>query len=196
MKARLLVLTILALACTAAINSLSAAEDNKPCYRDYEAVEQFINSKRVINFAEKDKMLRISGDIRATYLDRCETQGKKALRGHGSTGFDGLPIPHKTYEAVINIRFDYKNGTKTWAAAYMALDNPMGISCAERKCPPKVVPEEETVKRGCSNGGAVQLQPKYLRRLSTSMPLVERANAMTCASSAAMQGSISTTAKG
>lgn len=155
MRAKALIFTAL---CFTLLNSLSAVD--KRCTKDYKAVEDFLNSKRIINFADKEKYLKISGDIRATYLDRCETHNNKALRGHGATIAPNsrIPIPHKTYEAVLNLRFDYKNGTKSWAAAYMTMDNPMGISCAERECSPKKV-DDKVKPRSCGNGscGAITI---------------------------------------
>lgn len=88
--------------------------------RDYEAVQEFVNSKRTISLIDKDRFLKIHGDIRTNVYYRIEKQGALNLRGRDT------PFPRGSFEAELNLRMDYK-AERTWAHLHVQESNIMGI---------------------------------------------------------------------
>lgn len=85
-------------------------------------IRQYINSKRIIYFEEKECDLRISGDIRAQWQSRIERLNGENLRKRRGTS----DIPScASSNAVVNLRIDHKK-KDSWAHAHIAFDNSMG----------------------------------------------------------------------
>ena len=95
--------------------------------RDFEAVQQFVNSRRTLSYKEKEKQLRVFGDVRADYFYRRETQNDVNVRGSGT------PFPHATFESEVNLKFDYKCD-KSYAFVHLNLDNDWGVEDSEFLC--------------------------------------------------------------
>jgi hypothetical protein len=96
-------------------------------YRDFQAVQTFVNQRRIYPLHDKKKEFRLTGDVRANYFFRRETQDGVNLRGHGAVNAAGLPIPQHTYETEFNLRFDYR-AERSWAYAHLNFDNDWGIN--------------------------------------------------------------------
>lgn len=128
--------------------------------RDQEIVTMYLHPKRTIDWSEKHPFLKLTGDIRAEWLDRHERQedlftGRmKKLRGLNVLDRRGIPIPVDTYSAQLNLRFDYRCGDSTWASGYLQFDNDMGIedsgfTCAgnPQRCSGSGICDDMCVKR-------------------------------------------------
>lgn len=100
-------------------------------YRDFEAVQIFVNQRRMDPLHAKKKEFRLTGDVRANYFWRRETQDGINLRGHGAVNSAGIPIPQSVFETELNLRFDYR-AKRTWAYAHLNFDNDWGIGGAGR----------------------------------------------------------------
>lgn len=118
--------------------------------KDWEALYDYINTKRTINVQEKACNLTISGDVRAGFKRRCEEDqfglvskydnivykkdenGEETdviiLEGDKLNRFQGK----NRYEMDFNLRFDYVCG-RAWAVAHLQFDNKGGV-CNEHSC--------------------------------------------------------------
>lgn len=101
--------------------------------RDFKAVQTFINSKRTIPMIEKEKYVKIHGDIRANFLYRDEMQGSRHLRGRGVRDSRGLPVPFEGFEAEFNLWVDHKTET-TWSIFHVQEANTWGVGDALYDC--------------------------------------------------------------
>jgi len=102
--------------------------------RDWEALHDFINSKRTINVEEKDVNLTISGDVRTEWRHLNEWRKHKRVRGSGV--FDrnsGLPVSRNDYDIEFNLRFDYVC-QRAWAVAHVQYDNSAGVDDNGKDC--------------------------------------------------------------
>lgn len=91
-----------------------------PRQRDFEAVQEFVNSKRTIPLDEKESCLKITGDVKVDMLYRRERLEGEELRGRGTAH------PHFTSEVEADLFFNYK-GDHTSARVQLNFDNQMGI---------------------------------------------------------------------
>lgn len=104
--------------------------------RDYEAVQEFVNSKRTIPLAEKWGKLKVKGNIRTDILDVDVRLGKYSV-------FEGAVLRNSTnllsnvsYEAELNVFVEYESESgKTWGKSRVQLDNQWGIGDTFRTCP-------------------------------------------------------------
>ncbi len=100
--------------------------------KDWDALYDYINTKRTMNVQEKACNLTISGDVRADWRNRTETRFEndhhECLRGGHACDRDGHPRGRSDYDIQFNLRFDYVCN-RAWAVAHMQLDNNAGI-CA------------------------------------------------------------------
>lgn len=101
--------------------------------RDFEAVTEYINSKRTIELEEKACNLAISGDIRAEWSFITEKINGEAIRGHRAKACDGLPITHNDFDIDLNLYFDYKC-ERAWGVAHIEFDNPAGVNESKKHC--------------------------------------------------------------
>jgi hypothetical protein len=132
--------------------------------RDFDALRDFLRSKRVTDMEENVSTLTISGDVRTEYRHLNETccnlnQGgcccnvsedcrKMRLRGHGVVIRD-LPVSRNDFDIEFNLRFDYVC-SKTWASAHVRFDNSGGVddnghSCSNNK--PLVNPTTNCIEK-------------------------------------------------
>ena len=107
---------------------------------DFDAVVEFIQSKRTISLQEKACNLAISGDVRVEWANFNEkVQGIQRRGGHatdcsgsvppgnGVQGtLDGQRISRSDFDVELNLHFDYKCD-RTWAVAQLQFDNSMGV---------------------------------------------------------------------
>ena len=116
---------------------------NEARSRDFEAVEEFVNSKRTIPLVEKAYNFTISGDVRLVYAWLDEDINKRALRGgrkyareDQSTGEvlyneegsppDGMVFKHNVFDVEFNLYLDYRCA-RSWGVAWLQFDNDAGI---------------------------------------------------------------------
>lgn len=99
--------------------------------RDFEAVQEFVNSKRTLNLDEKEPCIVISGNTKFNIVSRTETQDGKKLRGIIRP--DGTVIPYNDYSVELNLKFKYKSD-RTWAQSRLQFENPAGISPFGKTC--------------------------------------------------------------
>lgn len=101
--------------------------------KDWEALYDYINTKRTINVEEKDVNLAISGDIRTEWRHLNESKRGRRLRGAGGKKKNGLPISRNDFDIEFNLRFDYvcKNA---WGVAHVQYDNSAGVDDNDRSC--------------------------------------------------------------
>lgn len=108
---------------------------------DFEAVRDFVTTKRLISLEEKACNLSISGDVRVGWRYITEK-----LRGEQIRGGDGvfivreqeiindeiydigerLPLSHNMFDVQFNLYLDYTSD-RTWAVAHLVYDNSMGV---------------------------------------------------------------------
>lgn len=108
---------------------------------DFEAVRDFIQTKRITPLADKIYNLTISGDVRVDWRYITEK-----LRGEQIRGGDGifvmrepelindeiyeigerLPLSNNLFDVQFNLYFDYVADC-TWAVAHLSYDNAMGV---------------------------------------------------------------------
>lgn len=101
--------------------------------KDWEALYDFINSKRTINVEEKDENLTISGDVRTEWRHLNEWRRGTRLRGRPATDpKSGLPISRNDFDIEFNFRIDYVC-QRAWAVAHVQYDNSAGID-DDRDC--------------------------------------------------------------
>ncbi len=103
--------------------------------RDFDALKNFLKTKRAIDLEVKAPELTLSGDVRFEWRHLTETlklQGRpiRSLRGGDATTTtipdDGLPISRNDFDAEFNFRIDY-DAEKTWATAHVSFDNGAGV---------------------------------------------------------------------
>jgi hypothetical protein len=112
--------------------------------RDFEAVQEFVNSKRTIPLEEKDCNLSIAGDVRFEWAHIIERVNGLQLRGvddgvarqneitgvvtatNGFTPQSGLPFSTSDFAVEFNLYFDYVCD-RAWAVAWLDFYNPAGI---------------------------------------------------------------------
>lgn len=101
---------------------------------DFDALRDFINTKRAVNVEEKAQNLTISGDVRTEWRHLNE-QGRRTplgkndnLRGSnwGARDFDDLPISRNDWDIEANLIFEYKT-ERTWAVMQLQFDNAAGV---------------------------------------------------------------------
>ncbi len=100
--------------------------------RDYEAVTEFVNSKRTIPLQEKACNLSLAGDIRAEWHHYVEKVNGEKRRGHarlgdGTTATNGTRAGSNDFDVELNLHIDYKCD-RSWGVAHIEFDNDMGIT--------------------------------------------------------------------
>lgn len=90
------------------------------CQRDFEAVMEFVNSKRTIPLDEKMSCLKISGDVKVEFLYRKEKERNERVR---STRF---LLPNFTTEVEFDIFLNYKTD-RTWSRVQLNYDDAFGV---------------------------------------------------------------------
>ena len=106
---------------------------------DFQALRDFINTKRTINLKEKSTNMIITGDVRSEwrYLSqkgRFSPFGKNnILRGGNAVDLDELPLSHNDFDAEANLYFEY-NCDRSWAVMQLQFDNSAGVFDGDTAC--------------------------------------------------------------
>ncbi len=119
--------------------------------RDFEAVQEFVNSKRTIGLGEKECNLTISGDVRFDWAHinervHCHKLRADALRGKArqidryvvddaivDTNGGGLPFSEDVFAVEFNLYFDYVCD-RAWAVAWLQFRECGGIEGDRKPC--------------------------------------------------------------
>lgn len=122
--------------------------------KDWDALYDYINTKRTINVNEKACNLTISGDIRVDWRHKCEKRRHQKARGGDATselkfiegheddeplGWNqvinyghGTPLSKEDYDIQFNLRLDYVCD-RAWGVGHLNLDNHAGV-CNNHNC--------------------------------------------------------------
>ena len=95
--------------------------------RDWDALREFLNTKRTIDIKKKADNLSISGDVRTEWRHLMEKENGFILRGDDAV--DPLicrPISRNDFDIEVNLRFDY-TVERTWAVIHLQYDNAAGV---------------------------------------------------------------------
>jgi len=125
---------------------------NEQNQRDFEAVQEFVNSKRTIPLEEKDCNLSIAGDIRFDWAHIIEKINNEKLRGRtgiarqdqatgditdeppvGGPNGTGIPFSTNAFDVEFNLYFDYVCD-RTWGVAWLSFDNDAGVFQSPKTC--------------------------------------------------------------
>ncbi len=102
--------------------------------RDFQALREYLKTKREIPLEDKDENLSISGDVRFEWRHMNESQSGNVLRG--SDRIDprtGIAISRNDFDCEFNLKFDYVLD-KTWAVAHLQYDNAAGVDSQDIPC--------------------------------------------------------------
>ncbi|CCB87700.1 putative uncharacterized protein [Parachlamydia acanthamoebae UV-7] len=145
--------------------------------RDWDALLDYINTKRTINVAEKATNLTISGDVRTEWRHIQEKRLGQNLRGHGrklpgdckrdcNDEFNVIchdeddchcePISRDDYDIEANLFVEY-SCDNTWGVIQLQFDNAAGIDGTSRKCP-----AAREGLHGSGFGDSINLKRAYL----------------------------------
>ncbi|MEM1282940.1 MAG: putative porin [Chlamydiota bacterium] len=122
--------------------------------RDWDALYDYINTKRTINVNEKSCNLTISGDVRAQWKRKCEEDYYGRIRRIDKGDYYKY-IGKDKYNMEFNLRFDYVCD-RAWAVAHLQYDNTGGI-CSDHSC--KKDPEG---MHGSGSGCDLDLKKAYI----------------------------------
>jgi hypothetical protein len=131
-----------------ACNDASSFDDENN-EKDWYVLQDYMNTKRTIDVAEKSCNLTISGDVRTEWRYMHEKQLGQNLRGGKATNaWDyntnktipgvGTPVPNSDWDIEFNLWFEYvvKNA---WAVANVRFDNSAGTDPSDQSCSPNQV---------------------------------------------------------
>lgn len=133
---------LLSLALTAslfAVHGLNADEQDNSRFdeelneRDFDALRDYLKSKRAVDIEESISSLSISGDVRTEYRHMNESCKGQRLRGHGAVDLRGRPVSRNDFDIEFNLRFDYIC-EKAWASAQIRYDNSAGVDDNGHPC--------------------------------------------------------------
>lgn len=110
-----------------------SSRDKELNERDFQALKDYLNTKRAIDVAEKGSKLAISGDVRTEW--RLLREKKKGENQVGGDALDcaGRPRKRNDFDIEFNLRFDYST-ERAWAAAHLQYDNSAGIDDIDCCC--------------------------------------------------------------
>jgi hypothetical protein len=101
--------------------------------RDFDALRDFLTTKRTIDVAEKSCNLAISGDVRTEWRHLNERCRRERLRGRHAHDRFGLPISRNDFDIEFNLRFDYVCD-RAWGVAHLQFDNSAGVDDNGHPC--------------------------------------------------------------
>jgi len=101
--------------------------------RDFDALRDFLKTKRTIDTKEKAENLSISGDVRTEWRHMIERQDGHNLRGGKAVNRNGLPVSRNDFDIEFNLRFDYVC-ERAWAVMHLQFDNNAGIEPSDCGC--------------------------------------------------------------
>jgi hypothetical protein len=124
-----------------AVNGLHAADeqdnsrfDEELNERDFDALRDYLRSKRALDIEESTSTLTISGDVRTEWRHMNETCRGMRLRGRDAKK-NGLPISRNDFDLEFNLRFDYIC-EKAWASSHVRFDCSGGVDDNGHSCNP------------------------------------------------------------
>lgn len=95
--------------------------------RDFDALRQFINSKRTLDLQDKSCNLTISGDVRTEWRNLYEKCNGKSIIGNRNIRDDRcVVLGHNDFDIEFNLRLDYISDC-AWAVAHVLFDNSAGV---------------------------------------------------------------------
>jgi len=96
--------------------------------RDFDALQEFVKTKRAISIQDKGGNLAFAGDIRGEWYFMKGKTDSEYLRGSKSRkqSFDRLPAPTNEFDVEANLIFDY-DAERGWGTVRLQLSNPAGI---------------------------------------------------------------------
>lgn len=143
-------LILVAIGCVSSLEAASIKRSTRS--RDFEAVQEYVNSKRTIPLEEKGYNFTLSGDIRFTWAHVVEKVNSNKLRGGNGVakenertgemtittdtvdGTDALiPFSTNEFNTELNLYVDYMCD-RTWAVAWLQFDNRAGIGPSPKSC--------------------------------------------------------------
>lgn len=101
--------------------------------RDFDALRDYLRSKRVLDIEENTSTLTISGDVRTEWRHMHETCKGMSLRNKHALDLRGRPISPNDFDLEFNLRFDYIC-SKTWASAHVRYDCSSGVDDNDHPC--------------------------------------------------------------
>ena len=111
--------------------------------RDFDALRDYLRSKRAVDIEESTSTLSISGDVRTEWRHMNETCNHMRRRGHDIKDLSGRPVSRNDFDIEFNLYFDYVT-EKTWATAQVRYDNSAGVDDNGHPCGPV-----NKYKKGC-----------------------------------------------
>lgn len=129
---------------TAAPQQDSTSYDEELNEKDFDALRDFLKSRRMEDVAAKKSNLIVSGDLRTEWRHMSETCCGQNLRG-GEAERKGLPISRNDFDIECNLYFNcvYE---RSWAVAHVRYDNSAGVDDNDHPCFPK---NENDITPGC-----------------------------------------------
>jgi hypothetical protein len=101
--------------------------------RDFEAVVEYVNTKRIIELEEKACKLVISGDIRAEWSHITEKLHGQRLRGSRLDRCGAGFLSNNDFDIDVNLYFEYKC-ERAWGVVHVEFDNPAGVQEGDKIC--------------------------------------------------------------
>ncbi len=101
--------------------------------RDFDALRDFLYTKRTIDVKEKADNLAISGDVRTEWRHLNERRKGHVLRGGNHVDSNGIPLSRNDFDIEFNLRFDYVCD-RAWAVAHIRYDNGAGVDDNGKLC--------------------------------------------------------------
>lgn len=108
---------------------------------DFDALRNFVQSKRDIDLKEKAVNLKIGGDVRTEWRHMNETGRKgnilaaqKQLRGGNAIDYGSYPVSRNDFDIEFNFYVSYKTD-RTWAVAQIQYDESAGVFDNYKECP-------------------------------------------------------------
>lgn len=102
--------------------------------RDFDALRDFLKSRKAVDVAEETTNLVISGDVRTEWRHMTEHCKGKNLRGRGATDLSGRPISRNDFDIEFNLYFNYVFNDFSWAVTQVRYDNSAGVDDNEHPC--------------------------------------------------------------
>lgn len=132
---------------------------------DFDAVRDFVNTKRDIPLDEKTANLKIAGDVRTEWRNMHETGRKgnilgpqRQLRGGYATDYGDYPVSCNDFDIEFNAYFSYTTD-RTWAVAQVQYDCSAGVFDNNKECPGQG-PLSEQGQRSIRSDGKLSPDPE------------------------------------
>lgn len=104
--------------------------------RDFDALRQFVNSKRTLDLKEKSCNLTISGDVRTEWRHMTEKcNGRRILGNRFILDDKCAPLGNNDFDVEFNLRLDYISDN-AWGVAHVLYDCAAGVdggNCKRRQ---------------------------------------------------------------